>query len=519
VFVRLVSRNRPGRIPLALALVAIACLWAPPANAQAASRYVAPMGSDETEHCLNPASPCSLQTALKAENSVNGDTILLAPGLYEEKVETLEIPHSVTISGEPGEPAPTIQIKTSSPFSPGWGFIAPESVTLRDLRIHTTEGVYAGFALEGTGNLVERVESVGPGFAACDLYSGTIKDSFCQVAAGNRYGSALQATFKSATPASATLKVQNVTAIGNANAIEARFEESANLTVEVENTIAFVEHDHPIGEDEPGAYDVEVFDKDHAGGSGAMVLSHSNFNSSRISGSGSITSSSEAGNQSALPVFVDPLPTVPFEAARDFREKATSPTVDAGDLGVVEPGDLDLDGVERTTACGAETFVDIGAYQLGECPSGEEGEDGETPDSRGTTLPDASISNPASTHSTPAAGPLPAATAPQLSGLKLKHPRRSSRGATISFNLSSAAEVKLEVLRVRRADDGGPKLVPLGSLPPIAGAAGPNLAHFSGVLKGKPLNPGKYTLRATATAAGLSSAPATRTFTVLAPTS
>ena len=69
-----------------------------------------------------------------------------------------------------------------------------------------------------------------------------------------------------------------------------------------------------------------------------------------------------------------------------------------------------------------------------------------------------------------------------------------------------------------RALSGDEPLV-LGSLAPVQGKAGPDSVKFKGKLKGKsgPLAPGKYTLRATATAGGVGSAAVTAGFEVLIP--
>jgi hypothetical protein len=361
---RLHPRIRAARV-LASALAAIACLLAPIASARAADHYASPSGTGETENCLNPAAPCSLVTALEPANSAAGDAVLLAPGTYEEEVETLEIPHSLTISGEPGEAAPLILIDGES-F--GWGFVATEPVTLRDLRIHAISNVYAAFDLEGWGNLVERVESTGSEFAGCDLFSGTIKDSLCRGGTARRKGTGLLADLGGAGAASATLNVSNVTAVGTAAALGGRVEGSSELTVDAVDTIAFVENDHPAGPELDGAYDVSAVGVGEAGSSIAIDLAHSNFNSSHISateGTMSISSPSENGNQSALPAFVD-------VATGDFHEAVISPTLLAGDPGAVETGDLDLDRQARTITCEEEAGVDIGAYQLQECPASAE---------------------------------------------------------------------------------------------------------------------------------------------------
>jgi hypothetical protein len=234
----------------------------------------------------------------------------------------------------------------------------------------------------------------------------------------------------------------------------------------------------------------------------AINLSHSNFEEVATEGTGpvSVTSSTAAGNQTAAPVFVD-------EAGGDYREQATSPTRLAGDLGVVLPGELDLAGNSRTTNCVGTVGVDIGAYQF-ECPAPPV------------------VTPPSEEKKTdkPAPNPVPPPlTKPSLSKLRLKPAKftvtgKAPKGTTISFTLSTAASVKLEVLGKKTVNGKKPKTVALGSLASLPGKSGANSVKFNGKVKGKLLEPGKYTLRAIATGSGGSSKPATATFTIVAPT-
>ena len=63
---------------------------------------------DRASPCLATA-PCSIDTAVSiAEGLVAGDTVLLAPGTYHPTA-SVEVFPAITISGEPGEPAPLIE--------------------------------------------------------------------------------------------------------------------------------------------------------------------------------------------------------------------------------------------------------------------------------------------------------------------------------------------------------------------------------------------------------------------------
>jgi hypothetical protein len=123
----------------------------------------------------------------------------------------------------------------------------------------------------------------------------------------------------------------------------------------------------------------------------------------------------------------------------------------------------------------------------------------------------------------PFSSPTASVNPPALSKLALKPAKftvtgKAPKGTKISFTLSAAATVKLEVLGKKTVKGKKPKTVTLGSLASLPGKSGANSVKFNGKVKGKLLEPGKYTLRAIATGSGGSSKPATATFTVLAPT-
>ena len=93
-------------------------------------------------------------------------------------------------------------------------------------------------------------------------------------------------------------------------------------------------------------------------------------------------------------------------------------------------------------------------------------------------------------------------------------PSKIKQATTISFTLSAAARVTLEVLTRRKQANGKTRTVKVGTLPPFSGRSGANKMSFNGKLKGRHLAPGNYTLRATAIVAGLRSKPLTAAFEV-----
>lgn len=480
---RLVSTSR-----LRFALVAtVALCCVAPTAASAATRYASPTGAGASP-CLATA-PCSIETALDnsgSEGLANGDTVLLAPGTYHPSGQLNVFRLNVTISGEPGRAPPLIEAGGER------GLLDQNVATIRDLRIHSPSTTTYGLVLTRTGTVVERVESTGAAAQACAFNDLTARDTLCATTAAG--GAAVSSTFSAGVPITQKLKLFNVTAIG-ALGIDVVTNESATIEVDAVNSIF-----------QGGEFDVAAESQAPTTANVEIELSRSNFATVGASGGVVVTLPTENGNQEAAPVFAD-------EAGGDYREAAGSPTRLAGDLAAVLTGETDLAGNPRTTNCAGTVGVDIGAYQY-ECPAPES-----TP-----TLPgdEKKPDNPIGTQVTPLAPPAMAPSLPSLSKLALKPAKftdtgKAPKGTTISFALAAAASVKLEVLG-KKTVEGKRKTVTLGTLGPISGKVGANSVKFSGKVKGKPLAPGSYALRATASATGGSSAPATKTFTVLAPT-
>jgi hypothetical protein len=484
-----------------LFLVLAVAMLALPASAMA-DRYASPTGNNGTENCLNPATPCSLTAVLRPENSTGGETIYLAPGTYQESA-SLEIAHSVTVAGEPGKERPLIR---ASGAVGSVALFSHELVTVRDLRIESPASTSKGLELTGPlGTTVERVESTGKAAIACFVRAGYVRNSLCVATPGGENGIGFESSFSSATPASVPVTLSNVTAIGGTAGIDIAGGNEGGVFAYANNTVARGEQ-----------WDILT----NAAGEGSVAsihLSHSNYEEVGRIGTGSsfVTPVTESGNQSKTPLFAD-------AATGNYRELAGSPTYLAGDPGLVA-GALDLDLQPRTTTCEGTVFVDIGAYQLRECPPPKEPEEPETPKEpetpgggsggsgsggSGNSDPGGSSGPVGATQGAIVPPPL-APTMPRLSALTLK-PRRFVKRTTIGFTLSAPASVTLEVLAKKGAKGKKPRLVKLGQLTK-AGVAGANKLGFNGRLKGKPLAPGTYTLRATAAGSSVSG-----TFTITA---
>jgi len=385
--------------------------------------------------------------------------VLLAPGTYHP-LGPVEVFREVTLSGEPGQPAPLIEATGER------GLWLPNPSTVRDIRIHSSAGTQYGFVMgEGTA---ERIESSGEAGRACILDRGTLRDSLCSALPSLGGGYGIEMFQSSLSPTSIEAKLFNVTAIGGAAGIALAANESASVNLSATNTIT-----HGGEED--------VYAKAFAPTASVNIeFSNSNFSEVTVEGDANVTSPTEAGNQSATPLFVD-------AAGEDFREAAGSPTRGAGDTSVVLTGETDLAGGARITDCDGISGVDIGAYQV-QC----------APPPPPTTSPG----------TTPPAGTLPILrpVAPKLSGLSLTHqrfavagikaPKGTPHGTVIGYRLSAPAAVLISIIAKRPRPGKGLRYVEVGKLV-TSGKAGKNRLPFSGKLKGKPLPPGKYKLQVT----------------------
>jgi len=467
---------------LLLAAVVAVCLAAPLSAGAATTRYASPTGSGASP-CLATA-PCSLETAVSfAEGLHVGDTVLIAPGTYHPAA-SVKVLVSVTISGEPGKAAPVIEATGE------YGLFMQDPSTVRDIRIKSPPGTTSGLFTLTAGSTVERVESVGEANRACTLIGAVARDTVCSATPILGGGEGVEMSMSGPTSTLTETSLVNVTAIGGFAGISVNANEHSSLTLDATNTIA-----------SGGQADV-VANSFATTAPVAVNLSHSNFETTETEGAEAhVSLPTAAGNQSAPPSFVN-------AAAGDYREQAGSPTRLAGELGAVLPGEVDLDGNPRTTNCAGTVGVDIGAYQF-ECPAPPV----VTPPAEEKKAEPAPIASPAP--GKPGLSKL--ALKPSKFVVAGKPPKGVARGTTISFTLSTAATVKLEVLTKKTVKGKKPKTVTVGSLPPVKAKAGANSVKFSGKLNGKALDPGKYTLRATATAAGLSSSPLTAGFQVLAP--
>jgi hypothetical protein len=323
-------------------------LGAPAARA-ANTRYAAPSGAGP-QPCLQ-AAPCSLEVALTGtgKNGVqDGDVVVVESGTYHPTTG-IAFEHLSSVGGEVGAPIPLIESSGSFGLEPGG------PVHLHDLRIAQAPGRGSGLILVN-GSSAERVwvtsDDTGELTAACDLYgSVALRDSLCVNLAESGGGTGVTASTGSGATSTATL--DDVTAVGQVGIADSNIT-GADMLVDGTNVIASGRVD-----------DLQLATDSSAGTASTIKLSHSDFSTHVVEGSGNtFTSPSARQNVSAKPLFVD-------AAAGNLHEAPGSPTIATGDLSVLEPGELDLDRAPRASAltCGAAPTVDIGAYQspAGEC--------------------------------------------------------------------------------------------------------------------------------------------------------
>jgi hypothetical protein len=352
---------------VSLLLVALAI----PASADAATRYASPGGTGSIATC-DLLSPCSLTDALSVGSVADGDEVILAPGSYTV-ASSLSVVNAVTVRGSAGAAATVINTSALYGLAVNNASAVVQALEIR----HSVSNESALFIANGTAERVIAKSNDGNG---CELLNGTIRDSICVTTAPTaRFG----LTVNPSTAASYSPVLRNVTVLGRgptSSGIMIFGDSTTTVTLDARSVIARGNNYDVIASDAPGA------------SVSTVNLTHSNFANVLTSGDGSVTSSSANSNQTADPVFVDPL-------ALNFHQAAGSPTIDAGVTDGLS-GLADVDGEARTGGSAA----DIGADEV---------------------IPPAG----------PGPGPVADTTPPV--GRFVKKPRRKSRVRTAKFKFGS----------------------------------------------------------------------------------
>jgi hypothetical protein len=340
-----------------------------------------------------------------------GDAVVVEPGTYHPAAG-IAFEHVSSVGGEPGQPPPLIESGGSFGLEPGG------HVLVHDLRIIQPANQGIGLNLLN-GSSAERVyvtnDEADGSSGACGLFGTvTLRDSLCVNTAEGGQGTGVTATTGAASTSTATL--DNVTAVGLFG-IAVTTEGGSSMLIDATNVIASGSTD-----------DLRLRTDSSVGVSSTIKLSHSDFSTHLVEGTGnSFTSASARQNVSAKPLFVD-------ATVGNFHGAPGSPTIATGDLSVLEPGELDLDHAPRTSAltCGAALTVDIGAYQS---PAG------------GCAPP--SSSSPSGS-SSPSPAPTPPAPAPAGPRVRVNCPMSARPGGCKLALQVVAGKPKLVKGKVRR---------------------------------------------------------------------
>jgi hypothetical protein len=324
-------------------LIALAGLLVVPGAAGAAVRYAAP-GGGSVLGCER-ATPCSLSYAIIAAGA--DDEVVVTPGTYPVAA-TIEAVVPLTIRGEVA--SVPLAGESRRPRIVGAPGVTPlessERLTVADLTVESSETLSGTLYAVGDGSVFERLELVATGETSNALRPGndfTLTDSLLR-ASGKEAGALFLQGTETGSPA-----LRNDTLIGSG-------QESTGLAVFVTNPAATVAI---AATNVIASAATDVSAGATPGGTGAIALDHSNFDTSSGQVSGSAT-------QTAPPLFVD-------SAAGDFHQAAGSPTIDAG-VADAANGPTDLDGNPRAyggrygafSVCGGAAgppVPDIGAYE------------------------------------------------------------------------------------------------------------------------------------------------------------
>jgi hypothetical protein len=316
------------------------------ARASAAEPLFAKPGGSGT--ACSQMTPCSLTKAIELAQA--GGSVVLEPGSYSP--EAFFVNKAIDIGGAQGTASTTVIEVTTG----GFAQVNSPGVVVHDLTFRIT-GTAGGLNLiSGTAErvTVSTFGSTGGGACVIDAQGAApplLRDSVCWAHGTQPTQRAGELILSSGLTSSAVLRNDDFiasTSSGTGLRVSATTA-GTHLTVEAVNVIA-----------EGAAGDVRATGT--AGGQATLTLSHSNFASPTTEGEATVTAATANGNQSGVPLFVDP-------AGGNFREQATSPTLEKG---LTEPanGTLDVAGALRTrSSCTNPTeFTDIGAYQLNSGP-------------------------------------------------------------------------------------------------------------------------------------------------------
>jgi hypothetical protein len=436
---------------LAFGLTASLALLLGASEVEASQRYAAPGG---TGSACTQQQPCTLAEA--SNGASDGDEVIVTPGDYTISGAPLNVVYAgLQLHGDFGGPMPRV-------FASLGGLpainLSGKGISLSYLEVQNKEAEGVAVQCTATGTRIERVRAtgIGEGAAGAVAHQGcTVRNSLLQGRGLNSLG--LESL---GIEGSTDSNVSNVTATAsgeNSAGIQSRNQSaSGSHTLTLTNSIA------------DGASDLRT--EDGSGGPGRIVVTNSNFDTTKAETPGAIIGSA---NQAVPPLFVN-------AGSGDYRPAPGSPTIDAGAPG--DLGSLDLAGNPRVLGAAP----DIGAFEF-------------VPPPAAGLLTSLALS--------------PKAFEPRKGGgaiFSAAKPPKAKIGSTARYGISAAATVNFTVergLKGRRVGGKCRKQTPANRDKKRCtrfkalkggftnqGAAGQNSFKFSGRVGGKALKPGRYRL-------------------------
>jgi hypothetical protein len=307
---------------------------ATPALATTPPRYASPSGTS-SDSCATPATACDIRTAIDGSggnNPVTGQEIIVEPGTYTLTSELVMTVGNLDVHGVAGEPRPVIKGTSMQLLDQNGSGDTLSYLEFDELGaggndvIGSYSGVLDGLLVTGdtSGNL-------------CQCYNGTLRNSVL-IVSGTGAGAAWGLN---SNGGSSTETLRNDTLIATGASDYAMFMDQygspvATTTIDAKNVIAL---------NTAGGHDVYSY-----GSKSIIDMADSDYSSPETGGGGVLTNG--GANITAAPVFVN-------QAADDYRELASSPTVDAGTNDTANDGTLDFAGSPRLSG----SHTDIGAFE------------------------------------------------------------------------------------------------------------------------------------------------------------
>lgn len=298
-------------------------------------RYASPTGTS-AQDCATPATACDIATAIDgtgANTPVSGQEIVVEPGTYTLS-GTLAPTVDTVIHGVDGQPRPVIKADGFPVLYPSSAFSL--KLTYLEFDIHNAGGSDSINTFGATFDRVLIKGDSGPG-NLCQCYDGTIRNSVIidSAATGSAWGI-------NSNGGTSTETLRNDTFIATQSGASAMWIAQGGAspigptTADAKNVIAI---------NTAGGNDVRA-----SGKQVTITMAYSDYANPLAQLTGVIADGGH--NVGAAPSFVD-------VATGDVRERAVSPTVNAGFDDVAVNGPLDFAGNPRQA--GAHT--DIGALE------------------------------------------------------------------------------------------------------------------------------------------------------------